>query len=138
MLNTFTLTVPVKSGRCQFAETELDRVREFLARFEGKVVEIRWAKPKSTRSLKQNAYYFGVVLTMISVETGNSVADLHEAYKTLFVTPKFVKIGSKEVQCPRTTTDLSPSEFNIYIEQVVAHAGQELGIVIPLPNGGSR
>lgn len=132
MLNTFSLTVPVTHGRCQFSETELDRVREFLARFEGKVVTVTWAKPKSTRSLRQNAYLWGFVYPIIAASTGNTTEDLHMAFKDMFLPRKFVKLGAKEIEVRKTTTDLTPGEFNEFIERICAEAAT-MGISIPAP-----
>jgi hypothetical protein len=133
-MNTLTLTVPVSEGRCQFSDAQVAAIRAFVERFNGKTVSVTWSKPKSTRSLRANAYYFGVVLTTISQETGNDVMDLHEAYKLMFITPTFVKLGDREIEVRRTTTDLGVAGFAKYVDDIVAHAGRELGISIPAPH----
>jgi len=128
-----TITVPIANAKCQFSVAHLDLIRAYLEPLNGRAVTVRFERPRSTRSLKQNAYYWGVVLTMIASETGNNTEDLHAVYKDMLLPRKFVKLGKKEIEVRRTTTDLNPTEFNAYIEAVVAHAAQELGIRIPQP-----
>jgi len=132
-MKTLTLTVPVLDGRCQFTNAHIAAIRAFVEKFNGRTVSVTWARPKSTRSIRQNAYYFGVVLTTIAQETGNDVMDLHEAYKLMFITPTFVKLGDREIEVRRTTTDLGVTGFAKYVDDIVAHAGRELGISIPAP-----
>ena len=78
----------------------------------------------TTRSNPQNKYYFGVVVDMISEETGNEPEETHELLKL-----KFLKSMGKA-----NTTQLDTKEFNIYIEKIQRWAAQELSCVIPDPN----
>lgn len=77
----------------------------------------------TTRSNPQNAYYFGVIVDMISQETGNELEETHELLKVRFLKP----IGKK------STTQLTTVEFNTYIEKIQRWSAQELGCVIPDP-----
>ena len=131
MKDKIRLTVPVQGGKCKFSDAQLANVRAFLAKLDGKAVTIEWSKPRNTRSLRQNAYYWGVVLTIIGEETGNTADDLHTVYKEMFLTPKFITLGKKEIELRRTTTDLTTAEFGQYLERIIAHAATELGISIP-------
>lgn len=126
-----TMTALVRSGRWSPSESQREAIRRYLEGFEGKPCVVTFAKPKSTRSLRANAFYWGVVLTTIAHETGNDIGDLHLAYKAMLLPPRFIKMGEKEVEISRTTAELNPGEFHEYITRVCAHAAQELGILIP-------
>lgn len=113
-------------------------VRRFLEGFEGKAVSVTWAKPKSTRSLIQNGYLWGVVYQYIAAHTGMTTEDVHDWCKDEFLPRRFVALAGKEKEIRKTTTELSTTEFSNYWEQIVAWAGRELGVSIPLPDGGQR
>ena len=78
----------------------------------------------TSRSEKQNNYYFGVVVDMLSNETGNELEETHELLKLRFLKP----MGKK------STTELTTVEFNAFIERIQRWSAQELGCVIPDPN----
>ena len=78
----------------------------------------------TTRSNPQNKYYFGVIVDMISQETGNEPEETHELLKL-----KFLKTMGKQ-----NTTQLDTREFNLYIEKIQRWASITLNMVIPDPN----
>ena len=78
----------------------------------------------TTRSNPQNKYYFGVVVDMISEETGNEPEETHELLKLKFLKP----MGKAN------TTQLSTQEFKIYLEKIQIWAIQTLNLNIPDPN----
>lgn len=90
-------------------------------------------KRKQQRSNQQNRYYWGVVLPVISHETGHSVEELHEIYKRMFLPRKLIKYKEREFPVPSSTTDCDISDFTSYIERVRAEAAN-LGINVPGPN----
>lgn len=118
----------------QPTETQRENIAAFLSQFDGRAVTVEIAKPASARSLRQNAYYWGVVLTYIAQETGHSTEELHIAMKDLFLPRKFLALGKSEVEIRKTTTDLTQTEFAKYLEQIRAWAAQELNLNIPSPN----
>jgi hypothetical protein len=126
-MKSLTLTVPVQSGKCQFTEQHLAAIRTYLEQLA--TVSVTFSKPKSTRSLKQNAYLW-VCYGYIAEHTGNTTEDIHIAFRDMLLPRKFIKIGAKELEVAKTTTDLTPTEFGRYVDQVIAEAAQ-LGIVIP-------
>ena len=103
-------------------------IRAF-AKNEGKVVAVMVEPRKQTRSNNQNAYYFGVVLEMISEETGHTAEELHDYFKVQF-NSKETEIG----KMPQTTTGMTPAEFEKYLENIKRFAAEKLGIYIPDPN----
>lgn len=135
MQKSLTITAIAKNGKMSFSEDQLSSIRDYLAKHNGKAVMVSFARPRTTRSLKQNAYLWGVVYTYIAAHTGHDAEDIHVILKDDFLPRKFVTIGNKEREIRKTTADLSPTEFNEYIERCVAWAAQELGLHIPSPHG---
>jgi hypothetical protein len=95
---------------------------------------------KRFRSDVQNAYYWGVVVAMISQrlrELGHDVdRDLtHEFLKGRFLYTEFTDPASGEVmKIPRKTSELATEEFMEYLEHVKQFAAETLDIYIPDPN----
>lgn len=85
--------------------------------------------PRKPRSLKENAYYWGVVIQMISDETGFTPEEAHEAMKWLFLKKQIGKIVSV-----RSTATLNTLEFENYVENIKRFASLELNLYIPNPN----
>ncbi len=97
-----------------------------------------------TRTAAQNAYYWGVVVAMISEGTGNDPDVVHEALKSMFNPVRFTyldKVGEfHETRIGGSTAVKSLDAFAEYLEACRMWAAQELGIVIPDPgeNEGAR
>ncbi len=89
-----------------------------------------------TRSLEQNAYYWGVVIPTIQgfirAHRGDdySCEDIHEWYRTQFLESRPVTIKGQTVIARPSTTKLTTKEFSDYLELVIHHAAEN-GIVIP-------
>ena len=96
-------------------------------------LEVTVEKRKLSRSNQQNRYYWGVVLEIISKETGHTTEELHEIYKRMFLPRKLIKYKALEIPVPSSTTDCDISDFHEYIERVRAEAASS-GIAIPDPN----
>jgi len=88
---------------------------------------------KRKRSLKQNAYYWGVALKYISDETGYSVDETHSLMKTFFM-KKHLDFRGKRYTIIQSTASLSSLAFMEYIEQVKQWAAAELALSIPSPD----
>ena len=81
---------------------------------------------KKVRSLDQNAYYWGVVIELMSDETGFTTEEMHEALKQ-----KFLMIEKNGMKFPRSTSSLTTGEFSEYVEKCKMFAAEWLGIFIP-------
>ena len=126
---------PIFSGRVKDGKLTIDNDKAFgnyLHSLNGQVsIEVRlWT---NRRTLSQNAYYWGVVLPLISDWTGNTVMELHEIFKRKFLPPKVITYLNKEYTVANSTADQNISDFIEYVDQVIAEA-QEMGINIPPPN----
>lgn len=133
MHQDLAITVLVRNGQCQFTEGQLATIRNYLGGYADKPVMVRFSKPKQVRSLKQNAYLWAVVYPYIAAETGHTTEECHFWLKEEFLPKKFITIAGKEREQRKSTADLTKTEFNAYIESVVAFAAQELGVRIPQP-----
>ena len=83
---------------------------------------------KENRSKQQNAYMWGVVLDIISKETGYDPEEAHQLMGKLFLC--YFKNKEKFV---KSTTSLDTKEMEQYLEKVRRFASIELHCFIPLP-----
>ena len=119
-------------------------------------------RARATRSLAQNAYYWGVVVELISEDSGHTPDEIHEYLKQRFL-PKRLAIANgngvvaetepkglfrrvaqflfgHESTAPDTvviggsTTRLNKIEFGEYVSDIQRWAAEELDIVMPDPH----
>ena len=102
----------------------------YIEQWEGMECDLTIEKHKSSRTIQQNKYLWGVVYKMISDETGYTVEEAHELCKTLFI-KKHLDVGEKRYVVIGSTTELSTKEFTDYIENIKMWASKELSLVIP-------
>ena len=129
-----TILVQVKDGKACWTEPMLATIKNYLRGFDGKPVQVKFSKPRKERSVWQNRYMWGIVYKYIAVETGHTENEIHAWLVDEFLPRRFIKIGDKEKEIRRTTTDLTTVEMETYLERCRVWAGTTLGIVIPLPN----
>lgn len=79
------------------------------------------------RSLRENNYYWGVVLQTISDQSGYTPEEVHDAMRW-----KFLRKGQR-FETVASTTSLSVHEFEDYLDKIRIWAAQELQLSIPLP-----
>lgn len=91
---------------------------------------IKIKKRSKGRSLKENAYYWGVVLQYISDFTGENKVILHETYKMRHIPDVKFLDGSRI-----STSDMTHEEIWNYIDLVRMDAKIRLGVEIPSPDG---
>lgn len=105
-----------------------DRWIEYLKRISGPVTLIM-KRPTKPRSVRENNYYWGVVIQLISDETGMTPEEAHQAMKWQFLRKQ---VGN--VFTVKSTAILNTLEFEDYVENVRRFAQTDLNIKIPLPN----
>ncbi len=98
---------------------------------KGKDIVITLAKKK--RSSKQNNYYWGAILPTISGHTGHTVAELHEAFKKLFLPRRLISVNGKQVYLTGSTTKLTTGGMTEYVMRISAEAAN-MGVVLPDPD----
>lgn len=101
------------------------------------IVEVTIKKPARKRTLSQNNYLWGVCYKIIGDELGYDIEEIHEIMKQRFLKrQKDVDFKGKKITLEKTlsTTKLSTTQFNQYVDKVKMFASSELGIYIPDPN----
>lgn len=91
------------------------------------VLEIKRSKDK--RSLNQNKYYWGVIITLFAQHTGYTTNESHQELARLFL-----GYDHDGKTFTRSTTELDTKEFEKYAEQCRFFMSENLGINVPLPN----
>lgn len=133
---SLTLTIPVQGGKLAPSYHQKMAIGGYLSGRGDKPVEVKFSKPVTTRSNNQNRYMWGVVYKILADETGHTPEEIHAAAKQLFLPRKYITLGNNEIEVEKSTAELSTEEFELYLERLRVWASTELGIRIPLPNGG--
>ena len=116
----------VKDGRLSLDRREM--FEEYLKHISGPVLLVL-KRPRKPRSVNENNYYWGVVIQMISDETGMTPEETHEAMKWQFLRKQVGQIFTV-----KSTRILNTLEFEDFVERVRVFAQTNLNIKIPLPN----
>lgn len=117
--------------------SELD---EALKSFEGKEFQITVEKKKKSRSLNQNAYYWGVVIPMVRGAMHDlgmklSRQEVHELLKLKFLKKEIINENTGEVfEYIGGSSELTTTEFMDFIAELQQWSAEYLNIVIPSPN----
>lgn len=85
---------------------------------------------RRNRSSEQNRYYWGIIMKMISDETGYLPDEVHQLMAQKFL-GTYEKNGHTFV---KSTTRLNTAEMEEYHSQIRMFASMELHLYIPLPN----
>lgn len=106
---------------------------------DGWEVEVEITRLRATRSQKQNAYYWGVVIHPISEHTGYPPDDVHELLKAIFIPkPMAILKGNGDIVgqyvLGGSTRSMNTEEFSDFTERIKEWAATELDIYIPDPD----
>jgi hypothetical protein len=102
-------------------------------------LEVTVKRLRATRSLLQNAYYWGVVVQLLSEHTGYTPDEIHEVLKAKFI-PKRLAVcdGNGVIQdelvLGGSTREMNKVEFGEFMEAVRQWAAETLDVVIPDPD----
>lgn len=116
------------------------RLIELLRHFEGRNVDISISRMQTTRSLRQNSYYWGVVIPLAQVgfyEIGYDFdeKETHEFLKNKFLSKDVIDESTGEVLGKiATTRKISTLEAEKYYEDIRRFGAEFLNINIPMPN----
>jgi len=111
---------PLTRSSYDRAAVQIIRKHAFLAGHPAK---------RMTRSEKQNRYYWGIVLKIMSLETGYTKDEMHQE-----LGEKFRAYEAHGRTFIRSTTDYNTLEMEEYLATVRRFASMALNIYIPLPN----
>ena len=104
-----------------------------LLTLEGEV-ELIARKRSKARSVRQNDYYWGVVLKCIADETGHSTDEIHELMKSMFLKDVII-VGNEPYITNKSTTRLTTKQFSTdYIERIKFWALDTINLNIPDPD----
>ena len=115
--------------KTQYPLTKLDYKRKDVEQIRQHAFETAKPVKGMTRSQKQNAYYWGVVLKTIGAELGYLPDEVHQLMQKEFL--KYEHLGEIFV---KSTTKLNTKEMEEYLANVRRFASTELSILIMLPN----
>lgn len=109
-------------------------LKEIRQMFSGEQVEITVHKKKKFRSVQENRYYW-LIITMLCDQTGYTKMEMHEILKKEFLLATKVNEETGRIyEYVRSTTELSTTEFEDYMEDVRRFGSEEFGIYLPEPN----
>lgn len=132
MKKTFSATV--SNGKLLM--NDKDEMLKFATKKEGIVFfTVNWIK--KIRSSNQNKYYWGVIISLISKETGTDPEDVHKVLTSKYL-HKEIEINGESVFIIGSTTDLSTIEFEKYMEECRRWASSFLSIIIPDPENCAK
>lgn len=116
-------------------------IEDTIKSFEGKEIVLTIEKKRKKRSNEQNAYYHGVIIPLCQDGFKNvfgehfSAAEVHDYLKAKFLFKEVLNQNTGEIErFPKSTTENSTVEMEIYHDNIRAFASEFLGIEIPLPN----
>jgi hypothetical protein len=117
------------------------QLKNFLALNEDNTVIITFEKLSKKRSNAQNSFYWAIVVPMVREGIGYlygedvGIEKSHELLKNEFLFNELVnEVSGEIIRLPKSTTELTTIEWELFIEQVRAWASEMLSITIPLPN----
>lgn len=129
----------VEDGKLVFSEYVKIRMKEYLQGLIGKKIVFSIKEHKNTRSDRQNRYYWGVVLQMLSEETGHKAEELHEIFKEKFGLKNEIYLSNKQnemeiANITISTTKYNTAQFEEYLEKIRRWSAEFYELYIPLPN----
>lgn len=89
---------------------------------------------RDKRSNRQNRYFHGVVLPLLSEETGFTTNEIKSLLKNMFLGYQKLLPNGLEVDLIKGTAELDTKEFEEFLEKVRRFSAQELDVQIPMPN----
>lgn len=115
----------------KFSASELESVTKKLSGYvkPGNSYVLQINRSKAKRSLNQNRYYWGVVISLFSQATGYSSNEAHQTLANMFL-----RYDKQDKQFVRSTTELDTKGFEDYTEQCRVFMWHELNVHVPLPN----
>ena len=119
----------VKNGEVKYFYP--DKLKTWLQQLGESKIEVIFRKRKKQRSIQQNRYLWGVPYKIVSEDTGMSTEAVHNFFKL-----QFLRYYIGEFQTIKSTTELTPMEFNEYCDNINMFCVEKFGYSIPLPNSG--
>lgn len=143
MQQDYSFTARVEDGQLKIRLRTLQLLRTAVRNWRRCPVTVTIERQHATRSLDQNAYYFGCVLALLSEHTGYTVDELHAYCKERFNAKTLILVNAHgeitdEKTIGQSTTKLNKVTFGEYCEAIRQWAAEDLGVVIPDPDPAWR
>lgn len=114
---------------------DVPRYWRTLESLAGKQIEIVIRKPKSKRSLEQNAWHWGIAVPMIADALGYDRHEHDQVHYALVSKCFGVRHDPKLGEVPnKRSSQLTVQEFAELMEWECRFAAEFCGVVLPLPN----
>jgi hypothetical protein len=126
------MIVPVYTGYASGGKFHPDNYPAWEKAFyphDKRRVSVTVARERKVRSTKENNYYHGVCIKMISDSTGQSPESVHDAMRMMFLKVTY----DNGMESIRSTTKLSTCEMEEYLTNIRQWASEFLSLFIPLP-----
>jgi len=101
-----------------------------FCRHEGKRVAVTVKRETKRRSIKENNYYWGVVIALMSDVAGYTPEQMHEALKWEHLRQH----TDSKLPTVRSTTELTTVEMEAYLEACRRTGAECYGVYVPEPN----
>lgn len=131
---SLALRVKGKSKGGIFLPADTILYKQGLLHYDNSYIDLLISKSVKKRSYNQNAYYFGVVVKLISQETGDDRAAIHEYLKNKFSQKRVITVAGETICYVLSTTKMNTVEFEDYLVLCREWASDFLTMRIPLPN----
>ena len=107
----------------------MERWQAWLSHKQDGSYKLKIYRERQTRTLPQNNYYWGCLVSMISAHVGDDILSMHEILKYNFIGTERVD----GIMKPISSTSLSKIEFIEYIDKIKIWAFNFLQLTIPDP-----
>ena len=104
-----------------------------LAMLEGQDIDLTIEKHRNNRSTRQNKYFYGVIVKMLSDELGYTKDEMADIVKGKFLSEE-IKVGNDIIRYTKSSTLLNTLDFESLMTDIREWASAELNIFLPLPN----
>jgi hypothetical protein len=132
----------IVQARIESGELKVPSRKFLLAALKGWpdcAVDLEIRPFEETRRARANRYYFGVVLKMMSADSGYTKDELHDLFKlrhnsvemTDPITGEIVRVG-------KSTAKLKIKPFSDYLEAVMLDGAEQWGMTFPEPRSSEE
>lgn len=122
---------PIFKASCQSGKLVFENRGAFdryLWNLKAGPLEVIVRPAKARRSNSQNRFYWGILIPLLVEWSGHSGEEVHMGLKLKFLTER----DGDGLEVPRSTSDLSVTEFTKYIERCQQFAAEN-GVYVPDP-----
>jgi hypothetical protein len=112
---------------------EQSRLTNLISTLNNQKVELILRKDNKKRTLNANAYYWGVIIKLLSNYTGYESEEMHEILKYKFLGYEIVDFRGEKIVKINSTKNLDKDKFQEYVQKCVRW-GNSLGVEFPSPD----